>query len=133
MIGFSDLIDGLRASWGPDTSGGPGKHGCPHGQCAVTALVVQDYLGGALLRCELKDAAGVACGSHYWNLIPAVGEIDLTRDQFPADYPIPRGEEVPRSRLLEGERAIAARTPERYALLKKRVHDDIRSNVDPEW
>lgn len=70
---------------------------------------------------------------HDWNLIPGIGEIDLTREQFPANYALPRGVEVQRSRLLEGERAIAARTPERYALLKKRVHDDIRSNHDPEW
>lgn len=63
MATFNELIDALRASWGTDTAGGPGKHGCPHGQCAVTALVVQDYVGGALLRCDLPAPGG----SHYWN------------------------------------------------------------------
>lgn len=113
------LIDALRHSWHRDTaaeqctSAGPSK---PHGQCAITALVVQDYLGGALLRCEFPDKT-----SHYWNLIIGIGEIDLTREQYAAELEIPRGVEVPRARVLEGERAIAARTSERYELLKRRV------------
>ena len=48
------------------------------GQCAVTALLVQDYFGGELLR-------GVVCGeSHYWNRLPDGTEVDLTADQFQA-------------------------------------------------
>ena len=31
------------------------------GKCTVTALVVQDYLGGELLRAPVEDV------SHYWN------------------------------------------------------------------
>ena len=46
------------------------------GQCAVTALVVQDYLGGILMRAEVAD------GSHYWNRLPDGTELDLTSDQF---------------------------------------------------
>lgn len=122
---LGNLIDALRASWDIDTAAADTEragHGKPHGQCAVTALVVQDYLGGTLMRCEFPFNGG----SHYWNLIPAVGEIDLTREQYEAGRIIPRGGEIKtsnggRSRLLEGERAIAARTPERYALLAKRV------------
>jgi hypothetical protein len=118
-----NLIDALRFSWSAKTAAAgtviPGP-GCPHGQCAVTALVVQDHLGGALLRAEIPGR-----GSHYWNLIPAVGELDLTREQFPADLEIPRGVEVPRSRLLEGERSRAALTPERYDMLKQRVIDHL--------
>lgn len=81
----------------------------PHGQCAVTALVVQDLLGGEILRAEIEGL-----GSHYWNLVPWMGEIDLTRAQFPDALILPRGVIVPRSRLLEGERAAQARTSERY-------------------
>jgi hypothetical protein len=46
----------------------------------VTALVVQDLLGGQLVRGE------GAQGSHYWNLLPEIGELDLTRTQFPDAY-----------------------------------------------
>lgn len=131
MSDLSELIYALGSSWYADTAAGscaaagPGK---PHGQCAVTALVVQDYVGGVILRCQFEDGS-----SHYWNLIPAIGEIDLTREQYPPNMAIPRGVEVPRERLLEGERAIAARTPERYKLLAHRVAADLRSNQDPEW
>ncbi len=117
-------FDDIRAAWCPETGAGTsGRDGDPRGQCAVTALVVQDLLGGELLRGEIKDAAGVVYESHYWNQLPGGAEIDLTRGQYPPDYPLPRGVVVPRSRLLEGERAIAARTPERYDLLARRVID----------
>lgn len=117
MTDLSKLIDAIVSSWDVQTSA-PGvitEDGSPRGQCAVTALVVQDLLGGALLRGTTDR------GSHYWNLIPGVGEIDLTREQYPADLAITRGVEVGRERVLTGERAAAARTAERYALLRARV------------
>ena len=130
---MKDLIEAIRDAWCSRTAAGGDPNTCrarpgvPFGQCAVTALVVQDYLDGTLLRCQFPDGT-----SHYWNHIPGIGEIDLTRDQYMTDLPIPRGVEVPRSRLLEGERAIAARTPERYALLRDRVRINLMSNRDPE-
>jgi len=133
---IGEIIASTRASWAPDTAG-PGtdvqERGKPHGQCAVTALLVHELIGGEILRCEIKDSRGVVYGSHYWNLVPGVGEIDLTREQFPRDYPLPRGEVVPRSRLTDGPRAVAAMTCERYAVLRERVRADIRANHDPEW
>jgi len=79
------------------------------GQCAVTALVVQDLLGGDLLR------ATIAGRSHYWNRV-AGADVDLTREQF-------------RSFDLDGpperrDRAYVlsfADTAARYALLRARV------------
>ena len=45
------------------------------GQCAVTALIVNDFIGGKIMRCMCET------GSHYYNLIN--GEIvDLTKKQF---------------------------------------------------
>lgn len=108
------FVNALRRAWCAETSATGRSKGCA-GQCAVTALVVQDTLGGEILR------ADVGGSGHYWNLVPGVGEVDLTREQFGREEPIPRGVIVPRSRLLEGERAAAARTPERYALLRARL------------
>lgn len=53
------------------------------GQCAVTAMIVQDLLGGELLRCMVGDV------SHYWNLLPDGIELDFTRQQFESfpDHP----------------------------------------------
>jgi hypothetical protein len=46
------------------------------GQCAVTALLVQDRLGGRLLRTTVGGA------SHYLNETPDGERIDLTLEQF---------------------------------------------------
>lgn len=125
------LIDALRLSWDVDTAATGAENagkGKPHGQCAVTALVVQDYLGGTLMRCAFP----LNGGSHYWNLIPAVGEIDLTREQYEHDRVIPRGTEIHnRTNILESERAKAAKTPERYTLLSQRVYKHLTKTELP--
>jgi hypothetical protein len=51
------------------------------GQCAVTALVVHDLLGGELLEAEVHYTDGTRQGFHYWNRLAGV-DIDLTRAQF---------------------------------------------------
>jgi len=85
------------------------------GQCAITALVVDDYFPGEIVKDDNND--------HYWN-----GEqgIDLTREQFPNDRVIKATRVRPRHELLEGERAIAAKTPERYLMLKGLVEQNLR-------
>lgn len=46
------------------------------GQCAVTALVIQDYFGGNLARVINEDV------SHYFNVLHDGSWLDLTRSQF---------------------------------------------------
>jgi hypothetical protein len=60
--------------WSPENSA--------RGQCAVTALVVQDLLGGELLLGEVHNADGSRQGVHYWNRFAGGVEVDLTREQF---------------------------------------------------
>ena len=98
------------------------------GQCAVTALVVQDLMGGTIMRTEVPGF-----GSHYSNLLPNgedVYPLDLTKGQFPRGTVIPRGVTVERDRILVGERAAAARSPERYELLRQRVAELMRNAAD---
>lgn len=73
------LASRVRAAWSADTLADPRwTSSTPSlGQCAVTALVVQDELGGELLRAVVDGV------SHYWNRLPDGSELDLTRDQFP--------------------------------------------------
>ena len=52
------------------------------GQCAVTALLLQDLLGGELLLAEVRHADGSRQGFHYWNRLAGGLEVDLTRRQF---------------------------------------------------
>lgn len=105
------LYDAIAASWAADTSAD--DNWTPErplkGQCAVTALVVQDYLDGELLRTTVDGV------SHYWNRLADGTEIDLTRDQFDAWNPaeiVKRG----RSYVLD-----FPATERRYLILSKRV------------
>lgn len=113
-----ELMLALLESWSAETSFEPErwKPGRPDiGQCDVTALVVQDLIGGRLLRCALPDGE-----SHYWNMIaPSWREIDLTEGQF--DYSIAWYRErgwtvVEREALLSN-----VDTARRYELLYGRV------------
>jgi hypothetical protein len=84
---LSEIEQAIRASWSLETCDpvdvadwspvNPAR-----GQCAVTALVVQDLLGGALLLAEVRNADGSRQGVHYWNRLAGGLEVDLTREQF---------------------------------------------------
>jgi hypothetical protein len=88
-----DLRQLLLSAWQADTSFAPDQWSAANpalGQCAVTALIVQDLFGGELMRGCLDE------GSHYWNRLPNGQEVDLSSGQFGVD-PIISGVE-PRSR-----------------------------------
>jgi hypothetical protein len=108
---FEAIHRALRASWSRETSVEPAwtTARASEGQCAVTALVVQDYFGGSLIRCDIDGT------SHYWNHLEDGREIDLTRDQFHEFSPKEiRGAE--RDYVLSFES-----TRQRYALLRAAV------------
>jgi len=68
------------ACWDADTSADPANwtpENRSYGQCAVTALIVQDQLGGTLQRTVVDGV------SHYYNRLPTGKYEDLTFDQFP--------------------------------------------------
>jgi hypothetical protein len=84
---FADIEALIRSSWS-DRSCDPvdlpewSPENPARGQCAVTALVVQDLLGGELLLAEVHNADGSRQGVHYWNRFADGVEVDLTRGQF---------------------------------------------------
>jgi hypothetical protein len=74
----------LGKAWSRETSSEPKAWSSANsaiGQCAVTALVVQDFLGGHLLRGKVGSV------SHYWNLLPSGQQVDLTIGQFGTSKP----------------------------------------------
>ena len=76
----SALEEAIKRSWTKETSSDPENwsEGNPAwGQCAVTALVVNDYLGGRVVWAEalLPDGRKI---SHYFNSVTEK-ELDLTR------------------------------------------------------
>ena len=69
----------LQREWCRETSADPEHWSGQNpawGQCAVTALIVQDTLGGEFLRARIDGV------SHYWNRLPSGENVDLTRHQF---------------------------------------------------
>ena len=95
---------GLKDSWNIDNKA--------LGQCAVTALIVNDFLGGKIMRCMCES------GSHYYNLIN--GEVvDLTDSQFKEIPDYTKGEERTREYLLSN-----LDTKNRYLLLLKNVKEN---------
>jgi hypothetical protein len=93
------------------------------GHCALAACLWQECFGGDLMRTVPEGF-----GSHYYSSHPegtlfglpfSVVE-DYTRDQFPDGTVIPAGEPRDRDYVLNSEPARNARTPERYALFKRR-------------
>ena len=93
---------GLRNNWNEDN--------LSLGQCAITALIVNDYFGGKIMRCMASS------GSHYYNLIDDK-IVDLTVSQFLGEIPLyEKGEERSREYLLGNED-----TKSRYLLLRERL------------
>ena len=112
----------LRAAWGPDTCD---PHDLPdwrpenpsRGQCGVTALLVQDLLGGELILGEVFTG-DVKVGHHYWNRLPDGRDIDFTADQFHPGEVVTGGE--PQYRPPDAP----VRCREQYELLRRRVLAD---------
>ncbi len=106
----------LSKVWSKETSATPTEWSNANparGQCAITALIVQDLFGGKLVR-------GIVCGeSHYWNRIDS-SDVDLTLSQFPEPS-------------FEGERCYRDRdyilgfpeTAKRYELLRNLINKNI--------
>ena len=89
------------------------------GQCAITALIVNDFFGGKIMRCMTSS------GSHYYNLIDGK-IIDLTIEQFLGEIPeYEFGEERTREYLLSNED-----TKNRYLMLLKRIRSSMYKLID---
>ena len=116
---FRDIEAAIRASWSVETcdpddlddwhSGNPSR-----GQCGVTALVLNDLLGGDLLLAEVT-VAGTRRGYHYWNVLADGAEVDLTRAQFGVDEVVGEPTQVKRPP------GPVRRCATQYALLRSRV------------
>ena len=84
------------------------------GQCAVTALVVHDLLGGQLLEAEVRNHDGSPQGFHYWNRLAGV-DVDLTRSQFRD------GEVVAEPQLIDRLPSAPWLAHEQYLAFRERV------------
>jgi hypothetical protein len=105
----------IRSAWSRETSDDPdewSEQNRARGQCAVTALLVRELLGGDILVANvLRDGRRVE--RHAWNRLPSGLTLDLTREQF-VD-----GEQLGEPRVEEP--MLTHRNPERFELLRARV------------
>ena len=101
---------GLRKDWNKDNPS--------LGQCAITALIVNDLYGGKIMRCMASS------GSHYYNLVDSE-LVDLTVEQFLGEIPLyENGEERTREYLLSNED-----TKIRYLLLNENLKEAIKEKA----
>lgn len=112
------LSSALREAWSSETCYPGSKEEWTSqlpelGQCAVTSLVVQDFLGGQIVK---NDAF-----HHYWNKLDSGACIDFTRAQFRGKGAIPIETQISRDDILKGDKAASANTTKRYKKLKTMV------------
>lgn len=116
------LEETLRVSWVKDTSYTPeewSKDNPARGQCAVSALVIQDYLGGEIVR--FKADFGDIHEKHYVNLIEGK-LVDATCSQYPDDLILEESPPDLNSYKDLRERMLSdTNTAKRYELLKERA------------
>jgi uncharacterized protein (DUF952 family) len=116
LTSLAAIEDAIRASWSRETCD-PVDEWSPEnparGQCAVTALVVQDLLGGELLLADVHHRDGSRQGWHYWNRLGGGVEFDLTREQFSDDEivqapaPVERPADLSAGRLYPQYQALS--------------------------
>jgi hypothetical protein len=118
-ITADELRSHFLAAWGPDTcyplmSGEWTPEHPSRDQCGMSALVVQDILGGDLILAEVH-VDGARIGHHYWNRLPDGSEVDLTADQFRPE------EEVVGAKVVARPPDAPRYHREQYDLLRGRV------------
>ncbi|MFF3401466.1 hypothetical protein ACFYW6_23510 [Streptomyces sp. NPDC002659] len=101
----------FRSRWSPDN---PARD-----QCGVTAMVLNDLLGGELIRGEVHVGAE-RVDYHWWNRLGMGIEIDLTREQFGPEETVTEGIVIPRPPVTEWRRLR-----EEYGLLRDRVMEKL--------
>ena len=116
---LATLSDAIAASWSAETcdpsdledwhAGNPSR-----GQCGVSALVLNDYLGGDLLLARVSVRRRRA-QLPLLDRLPDGREVDLTRAQFLAN------ESVGEPWVVERPPGPVRRCAEQYALLRERV------------
>lgn len=124
MMGFKQIKKVIEVAWSKETSADPDNwtpENPAYGQCAVTALIVQDCWGGKLLKSKVNGV------SHYYNKLDNGFEIDLTRIQF--KKPVFEGKEIKEREYVLSFPDTAAR----YKLLKQNIKNIDELELFPEF
>jgi hypothetical protein len=125
------IINALRSSWSKDTAFNPSEwseDNRARGQCVVSSLVIQDYLGGELVRYMIDE--GNLHETHYANMLDGGAILDTTASQYsrpvtmcikPIDL---KGFASARKKRLADDS-----TRKRYEILKARVDQLLAESI----
>jgi hypothetical protein len=131
MTSAVQLCAQIRACWRSDTSSDPGGWSVSNpawGQCAVTACVLHDVLGGRIVWCIARSPDNEE-HSHYFNVLADGSTLDLTREQFPVGTVFAPENGRPKTHRSAGKKVGSTRkyilsypeTVKRYRLLIERL------------
>lgn len=119
---FFAVTQALTRAWSAETSYDPAgwtPQNPAYGQCAVTACVLQDFIGGDILWGEAQQPDGQRV-SHFFNRVNGQG-IDMTASQFPPGTIMPKGQGYPGAASTRAHILAYPETVARYQKLKARV------------
>ena len=126
---LADIERAIRGSWSAETctpqfrsrwtEDNPARD-----QCGVTAMVLNDLLGGELIRGEVH-VNGEQVDFHWWNRLGMGVEVDLTREQFGPEEAVTGGIVIPRPPVTEWRRLR-----EEYELLHERVMEKLNKQQE---
>ena len=113
------LKEALRNSWSKETAHDSHDEAAgdksPIGQCDVTALMIQETMGGEIIRCDIRNSHSRDAFVHYYNKND--GEIiDATAEGIDPKY-IPNGKIIKRETLL-----LIKDTKKRYETFEQKVY-----------
>lgn len=117
------LIEAIRKSWCRETcyllnQEKWSSYNPAFGQCAVSTLFIQDFLGGEILYCKHYR--------HYWNKLADGTILDLTKEQFGKNVNLCLDKIASRKYILESEQPKKVETLKRYLLLKRKVNEILK-------
>ena len=124
---LKELTTALHSSWGYATSSRPDEWSTDNparGQCVASSLVMQDYLGGDLLRYEVSSNS--IHEMHYCNLLVDGTIVDTTGSQYkePVNMKI-KPVDLKGFGSIREKRLADKETSKRYRLLKKLVGEQL--------
>lgn len=123
---LDQLIAALWRAWTAETSYDSAEWSADNparGQCVVSALIVQDYFGGELVRFAVSGN-GIS-EMHYANLLDGDVLFDVTRSQYQDVEVIftPKPVDLKGHATIRHKRLTDPETRRRYELLRSRIDE----------
>lgn len=129
LITVERLLVALQASWLPQTCFDAQEWSAENparGQCVVSSLVVQSFLGGDLLRYAVQGPGFEE--RHYCNVLPDGTVLDMTGSQYKVPVTLTVMPVVLNGFASVREKRLAEpETRAKYTILLKRVEDELRA------